>query len=171
MKKLHVTFLVFCFAFVLHAGAQKNDNKENCLATVGFFTNTVLIKNIRVYLYNGSDIVDSAKVNSNKDFGFVLDRNKRYTICINAPDFYQRLITINTDLPEHVNTIPLFIFEFEIELIPEIKGVDDYYMDFPIAIIEFDPKTETFGYRKKYTSMMQRESRKVQAQFRVRKSR
>lgn len=168
---MRVIFLIFCFAFVLHAGAQKNDNKENCLAVVGFFFNSVLIKNISVYLYEGANIVDSAKVNSNKDFGFVLDRNKQYSICIIARGYYQRLIAINTDLPDNINTIPLFIFEFEIELMREAKGVDDYYMDFPIAIIAFDPKTETFGYRKKYTTMMQKESRKVQAQFRVRKSR
>lgn len=169
MRNLRYISLVFCIVFFFNSFAQKGD-KENCLAIVGFFSNLTFVKNITVNLYDGSTIIDSAKANSNGDFGFMLNRNKQYSIRISAKNYYPRLIMINTALPEKVSATPLFIFEFEIGLLKEVKDVDDFYMDFPIAMIDYDTKIKAFGYRKKYTGAMQKESRKVEAQFKVRKS-
>lgn len=176
MKKI-IFFISFFYLFSFpDCGAQTKDdpkaaNKESCLALVGFFSNPIIIKNIKVELFDGPAVVDSAFIKSTGDFGFVLSRNKQYAVRISAPGYYSRLIMINTALADNINTTPLFIFEFEIELLRETKGVDDYYMDFPIALIAYDPKIEMFGYRKKYTANMQRESRKVENKFLVRKAR
>ena len=46
---------------------------------------------------------------------------------------------------------PFITFEFEVDLFKEKKNVDDYYLDFPVAIIKFNEATEVFEYDTKYT--------------------
>lgn len=169
MLKRLLVFITFALCFSVFATSPKCDG-EDCLAVVGFFDNAQIIKNITAYLYEGSVKIDSVVVTSTKDFGFVLKRNKNYSVQIVKEGFYQRMITIKTDLPADINATPLFVFEFEITLIPKKKGVDDFFMDFPIALIAYDAKAEKFMFSRKYTTQMQKELKKVETQFKVRKS-
>jgi len=175
--------LVVLLCFILTSGlAQKNSDlaqkkgkttkvdKDACLALVGYFTNSPLIKNVTVHLFMGSDLIDSVKTNSGKDFGFILKRNKRYSIHIVAPGYYSRLLTVNTDLDSTISTKPLFVFEFDLMLIKEMKGANDYYLDFPIASISYDLKIKKFTFSKRYTETMEKEVRKAQSDFKERKS-
>ena len=168
-KKLFLVF-VLCYFFNVCSNAKETPS-ENCLAIVGTFSNLVHIKDVFVYLYNDSVIIDSAKVNSTKDFGFMLECNKQYSLHILAGGYYSRLIKINTIVPANVNTSPVFIFEFEVELLKVTKGVDDFFMDFPIALISYEAKIEKFTFSKKYTDFIQKELKKIESQFKVRKSR
>lgn len=168
MKQLCIILALTCIFATPKAKAQEVDS-EACLAIVGYFYNTTVVRNITAYLFDGGVIVDSAKTISTKDFGFVLKRNKRYSLLIKAPGYYSRLIILNSSLPNDINSFPLFVFEFDIELLKVVKGQDDYYMDFPIALVEYDPKIEKFGYSKKYTLLMQKEMRKAEGQFRIHK--
>jgi len=175
-KRIFPLFILLLFIqsnlFAQTAGAKKKaprDTKDDCLAVIGFFNNTKYIKKITAYLYEGSTIIDSAIVNSMKDFGFILKKNKEYSIKIMSKGYYPRLISVNTKIPDDVSTVPIFVFEFEITLLPETKGVDDYFTDFPIALIDFNTKTEKFNYNKKYTENIQKELDKVEGQIRERK--
>ncbi len=118
----------------------------------------------------GSTLIDSAKTNSTKDFGFILKRNKRYSLHIASPGYYSRLLIVNTDLPDNVTSDPLFIFEFDLLFIKEMKGVDDFYLDFPIATISYDQKSKNFTFSRKYTESMQNEVRKAEIDFKIHKS-
>jgi len=175
VKKISICILFFCLLISFDSFSQKKavkrDTKDDCLAVIGFFYNKTLINKINVYLYEGLTIIDSIKTTSMKDFGFVLKKNKEYSIKIASKGYYPRLISINTTLSDDVNTLPVFIFEFDIELLPMMKGMDDYFTDFPIAKVEYDTKIEKFGYSKKYTASIQKELNKVQEQIKIRKSR
>ncbi len=175
MKKIAICLFILNSLFSLDSFAQKKkkqrDATDDCLAIIGFFYNQNQIRNINAYLYEGPNIIDSTKVNSMKDFGFILKKNKEYSLKIVAKGYYPRLISFDTRLPDDVSIVPVFVFEFDIILIPEIKGVDDYFTDFPIALVEFEPKTQKFNYNKKYTAKIQKELDKVKDQFKVRKSR
>jgi hypothetical protein len=189
VKKIYLLLPVFYFALICTTIAQTNaatpkkkapmtrnnidkvkGDKDDCLAMVGYFANPEIKKDIFVRLYDGSTVVDSASVNPLRDFGFILKRNKHYSVQISTPLYYNRFFTINTELSETVKTPPLFIFEFEITLIHEMKGVDDFFLDFPIASISYDRKIKKFSFNQKYTDSMQKEVKKAEGQFKIRKS-
>ena len=44
-----------------------------------------------------------------------------------------------------------FTFEFDVELFKVKKGADDYYLDFPVALIKFNDATQVFEFDSKYT--------------------
>lgn len=169
-----VVFLIVLFSqfgFAQKKTTTKRDTKDDCLIVVGFFYNKTHIKKITAYLYEGQNIVDSVKTNSMKDFGFILKKNKEYTVKVVSAGYYPRLISVNTALPDDVNTVPNFIFEFDITLMPIVKGADDFFTDFPIALVDFDHKIQKFTYNKQYTQKIQKELKKVENQFGERKSR
>ncbi len=139
-------------------------DKDACLAIVGYFDKLPAVKAVKVELFLGSELIDSVKTKTNRDFRFVLLRNKRYSLHITAPGYYSRFLTINTDLADNINTNPLFVFEFDLQLIQEMQGVDDFYLDFPIASISFDQKLKAFNFSKKYTEAMQKEVKKAETQ-------
>ena len=172
MKKASIYLFIFTFILSINTFAQKKKvekiDPNDCLATIGMFYNKVQIPKLFAYLYDGPTIVDSVKLNSNKEFGFILKKNKEYSIKIVAKGYYPRLISFNTKMPDDVSTSPLFLFEFDIILIPVVKGVDDYFTDFPIAIVDWDDKSQKFNYNKKYTATIQKELDKVIDQFKVR---
>lgn len=155
-----------------HAQITKNkkEDTEKCLVITGFFSNTALIKDVRVYLYANGVKIDSAITTSHKDWGFTLNRDKMYSVQIIRNGYYHRLVTINTALPEDVNPKPYFVFEFEIELMKEMKGVDDFFLDFPIAHVSYNKALEVFSFSQKYTAKIQQEVKKAQMQFKMRKS-
>jgi hypothetical protein len=175
-QTLLIVLLVVLLGSILATGfaqkkiPSKKVDKDACLALVGYFNNTSPIKNVTVHLFMSSDLIDSVKLNGKKDFGFVLKRNKRYTIHIIAPGYYSRLLTLNTDLSDNINSTPLFVFEFDMMLIKEMKGVDDFYLDFPIASIAYDPKIKKFSFSHRYTETMEKEVKKAESDFKVRKS-
>ncbi len=175
MNKMLALCIASCLVMTSVSFSQKKDkaiyiDKEACLALVGYINNTTIIKNITVHLYMGSNLVDSLKPKSSKDFGFILKRNQRYSLHIIAPGYYSRLLIINTDLPDNISTLPLFAFEFELMLLKEKKGMDDFYLDFPIASISYDAQVKKFTFSQKYTSFMEKEVSKAESDFKVRKS-
>ncbi|MCC6690730.1 MAG: hypothetical protein IT235_04285 [Bacteroidia bacterium] len=185
MKKTIVSFLIF-IALACVASAQnksgetpkktsgKNSvpktSKNDCLAMVGYFANPELKKSVRVKLYDGNKIIDSLSVNPLMDFGFVLKRNKKYSIQVSSPNYYNRFFLINTALSDSVSTPPLFVFEFEITLLRQMAGVDDFLLDFPIAKIAYIPSIGKFSFNEKYTNNMQKEIKRAEGEFKIRKS-
>jgi hypothetical protein len=175
MNKVSVLYALLCFNLITSGFAQKkssekaNIDKESCLALVGYFSNSITIKNITIHLFMGSVLIDSAKINSTRDFGFILKRNKRYSLHITTPGYYSRLIIVNSDLSDKVKTDPPFVFEFDILLIKEMPGSDDFYLDFPIASISYDQKIKKFNFSRKYTEYMEKEVSKAEAEFKIHK--
>ena len=118
-----------------------------------------------------SEKIDSSLINGNKDFAYVLKRNHKYCIQVVKEGYVTRYITIDTSLPYNVDVAPLFVFEFIMDLKRTIKGVDDYYFDFPIAQIAFDNKIEKFDYKRKYTTVLKSKMKQAENEFRLTKSR
>ena len=173
--KSYILLLVAFFAVNGLLNAQSTIAKQaaaegKCLALVGYFGNPALITGIKVYLYEGSTKIDSISTTSLKTFGFILARDKHYTLQIIKKGFYPRLIQVNSELSQEIDTCPLFIFEFETTLLPVIKGVDDFYADFPIAVISYDRKIKKFTYHKSYTDEMKDHIKKIENTFKMRHS-
>lgn len=113
------------------------------------------LEGTRVVLYQQNEkkaMIEITNVkNENRFFSFNLERNQDYTIEVSKPGYVSRKISISTHLPAEVKLSPVFYFEFEIDLFKEKIGMDDYYLDFPVALVSYDKKRDVFDIQHKYT--------------------
>ena len=177
IRILKFIYGIVCICCISATGANSNTlsvikkDTAHCLLIGGSFPSlTGKIKNIQVFLYLENDIVDSTNIDSSKDFSYPLEQNKHYCLKIIAGGYIIRYITIDTSLPYGVKSNPMFVFEFTMELKKEMKGVDDYYLDFPIAHINYNAKSDKFDYSHRYTAFMQGKVKKTENEFRLKKS-
>lgn len=98
-------------------------------------------------------------------FYFTLETNKYYTIEVSKPGYIKRLIAISTYLPTNISLKPIFEYSFEVELFKEKKGIDDYYLDFPIAIISFNKQKGVFDNNHRYTHNIKTKIKEEQEQY------
>jgi hypothetical protein len=106
--------------------------------------------NIRLYLDNNEMLrVDST---DERYAVFVLERDKNYTIEVSKEGRFTRRVSISTRMPEELETGPLFKYVMDIELPPSVDLADDFYMDFPIAIISYNEDRDRFEHSKAYSA-------------------
>jgi len=157
-KKLFLGIILISSACYANDPVKKKSLSSNeCISIIGIAVNekNEPIEGVEIKLYKENEELEWAEVTTvayhDHNFKFVLDVNQYYTIEISKPGYLKRLVAVSTNLPSNVSITPLFIFEFDIVLSKEKKGTDDYYHDFPIAIISYDLKSEVFENNNKYT--------------------
>ncbi len=114
------------------------------------------IDGVNAKLYKENEEMEMVEVTSvshhSHDFFFNLAKDSYYTIEISKPGYITRMISISTKLPSGVKADPIFEYEIELEMHKEKAGADDYYLDFPIALIDYDPAKDVFVSHGKYTA-------------------
>lgn len=150
--------LLFSQAIAGDSNRKRPGSSPDCLrvcakAMIGNEVQTGV--SIKLYCHN----TEIARIDSTEfeKVYFTLKRDEYYTIEISKAGYVPRLIGISTAVPRSVPLKPVFRFEFEVEMLKEMSAADDFYLDFPIALVSFDKKNECFGYSKKYTNQIKRE--------------
>lgn len=87
---------------------------------------------------------------SNRPIFITLKRNEVYTLVFHKAGYHDKMIMINTTLPDSVDTSMPFELSFEIEMHPNKSRLHPDYIDFPVAIYRFERKEEDFDYSKTY---------------------
>jgi hypothetical protein len=158
MKKI-----LAALAFVLFSSAAFSTNnngekrEEVCLEVTGLAVNhlNVPLDSVSVRLYKGSEEIDwmdlTAVPHHEHRFKYSFQTNEYYTIEVSRPGYISRRIAVSTELPEELELDPIFHFTFDVELIPESEKLNEFYTDFPIAIISYDKKTQVFNISQGYT--------------------
>lgn len=138
-------------------GKKDSTSTKTCLEVLGIAVdnNNKPINGATVTLYKENDELEWTEVTSvvyhEHSFSFKLDVNEYYTIEISRPGYVTRSVGISTKIPSDVSLKDMFHYEFEVELFSQQKGVDDYYMDFPVALISYDKKRDVFDNNYAYT--------------------
>lgn len=119
--------------------------------------NSLPIDGAVVKLYKENEELEWDEVTSiayhNHDFSFDLYANSYYTIEVSKPGYVSRSIVVLTTLPDEIlKDDEKFDFQFVVELFKEKKGVDDFYLDFPVALIKYNKKADQFEMNLKYTN-------------------
>lgn len=157
-------FLICNYAFGLSddkkkTAARGKHDPEVCLEVSGNLTpeiksagGTYVVK-----LIQDNKTVDQLMLNGKDKFKLNLKKDSWYTIRVEKEGFIPRLVSINTSLPPNAGKNKLYRFHFDIQLFSEAFShyfdADD--IDFPIALIAYDPVKEVFNYDKNYTSRIQ----------------
>jgi hypothetical protein len=158
--KLTVIVLLMCACFNFKSQAQTETNgaiDSICLKIQGLaMSKGQPIDGVNAKLYRENEEMEMVEITSvshhSHDFFFNLDKNSYYTIEVSKPGYITRMISISTKLPPGVKTEPVFEYQIELEMHKEKIGVDDYYLDFPIALIDYDPVKDVFVSHGKYTA-------------------
>lgn len=159
MKKVF-PFLLFCifFLFQKHLFCQNSYNDSLiCLEIRGIaMCNKIPLDGVNVKLFMENEEMEMTEITSVEHhehlFRFKLQKDSYYTIEISKPGYFTRMVSISTKLPKEVSLKPIFTFEFEVEMTVQQPVKDDYYLDFPIALIDYDAKRGAFVSHGKYTS-------------------
>ncbi|MES2515777.1 MAG: hypothetical protein V4580_16610 [Bacteroidota bacterium] len=138
---------------------NKTDTTETieCLKIIGLALdeNNHAIDGVDVRLFRQNDLIEQKEITSvehhDHNFTFTLESNEYYTVKISKPGFVERWIVFYTDFPSEKNMESLLYYEFEVVLMKE-KKMDDYYLDFPIALIHYNEKKDAFENNTMYTT-------------------
>lgn len=161
MKIPKLFFIVLSLLAGIDSIGQNNKTEENentiCLRLIGLATEKrIPLEGVIVKLYKENEELQWEEITSieyhEHSFSFDLNKNLYYTIEISKNGYVTRSIGISTQLPNSVKIDGIkFTFEFEVELFKEAKNSDDYYLDFPVALIKYNESNKVFEYDEKYT--------------------
>ena len=112
---------------------------------------------VTVRLYCGNNEVVTIDSTEFEKVFLTLKRDQYYTVELSKPGFTTRRVGISTAVPKSVLLKPIFRFEFEVEMMKEMKVQDDFFLDFPVALVSFNARNECFEHSKKYTSKIKKE--------------
>lgn len=138
---------------------RKADTSDSqvCLEVLGIAmdANNKPIDGVEVKLYKENDEQEWIQVTSvmyhEHSFIFKLEANEYYTIEVSKPGFVTRSVGISTVIPNGISLEQMFRYEFEVELFKEKKNMNDYYLDFPVALISYDAERDVFDNNNGYT--------------------
>lgn len=155
MKKQLILWVISFIAFIPVLTAQKD------VKIIGHLVNQndVKLKNACVYLYTGNTLVDSVITKKKGKFTFHLAKDNLYTVEMTANDYAPKKISINTYMPAGDKLYD--DFEFIMEMIPMVSGVDYSELDFPVALIEYSEKKHEMIFVSSYAKAMKIEQKKI----------
>jgi hypothetical protein len=171
INQLILSCLIFFNATSVFAVKHKEDvediNNPVCLHVSGIAVdkNAKPIDGVEVKLYKENDEMEWTEITSinyhEHSFSFKLSANEYYTIEISKPGYVTRSVGISTKIPAGLSLETIFQYEFEVELFTKKKNIDDYYLDFPVALISYDSKHDVFDHNYSYTSHIKSMIRKA----------
>jgi hypothetical protein len=128
-----------------------------CLHIRGKLSNPEKIGEFKVQLWDGCKPTDSVIVVKEMKFDFYLRRNAWYGLRIVKEGYVPSLVSINTSFPDDIEDLCEFSFVTTLVSEREADKLNRDALDFPIAILYFDPLTESFIHNKQYTSSIKSE--------------
>jgi hypothetical protein len=107
-----------------------------------------------ITLYEGNEVINTFKTPRNGRFQLLLHTDKYYTLEVTKQGYVQKRIAINTDMGNRRISVP--VYACDLDIIPDnlFRGIDIGDLDFPKAIVSFEPKTREFTHNEIYTSSM-----------------
>jgi hypothetical protein len=151
-------FLISCFKALSETSADPDTNA--CLEINGKITNAAEGSEAicLIELFNANTLVSWANLKEGKKtFKFNLKKNAVYTIRISKRGYISRLVGIDTKLAADKEDLYSFSFETKLIKTSELEKLNKEFLDFPIALIYFDPKKDCFVYDKEYTTRLKKE--------------
>lgn len=167
-KTLILVFLAPSFVYAFTSEVKDTVKSIECLKIVGLAIDekNIAIDGVEVRLFKKNDMMEQIEITSvehhNHNFTFTLEENEYYTVKVSKPGYVERWVVFYTDLPSKLCVKNLFIYEFEVILFKE-KKIDDYYLDFPIALIHFNEKKLCFENNNNYTIYIKSKIKEAEA--------
>lgn len=158
-NKIIKLFAIVIFISNFYTSAAQNIYNDSliCLEINGIaLSNKLPLDGVNVRLFMENEEMELTEITSiehhDHTFTLKLQKDSYYTIEVSKPGYITRIISVSTKLPKDVKIKPIFVFQFEVEMPKEKTVTDDYYLDFPIALIDYDVNKGVFVSHGKYTA-------------------
>ena len=111
-----------------------------------------------ITLYCQNQVVDSVRSNQGQ-FTFILQKDKYYTLKMSMADCFDKLLCIDTRNGQLRADGAIHHFSFETMLFTRknCPVAETDLLDFPIAILYYDPTCRRFSYDRSYTRQARKE--------------
>lgn len=158
--------LVLLLAIGAVAGFAQEPNSPYCLKVkVKPTIDSKPVKGVTVKLFKSDHEVTRIESTEASSVMLSLEKNAYYTIEIEEEGRLPRRVSFTTDLPDDVPLWPMFRYEMSVELPPMMNpGVDDFYLDFPIALVSYNEDRDAFEHSKEYTAHIKQQMQKMQVE-------
>ncbi|MGZ4035405.1 MAG: hypothetical protein ACXVPU_03780 [Bacteroidia bacterium] len=179
-NKLLITTIIFFSSLYTYGNshlkrAKTDSTKTDCLQIIGIALDekNEAINGAEVKLYKENEEMEWEEVTNvtyhDHNFSFRLEPNQYYTVEISKKGFISRSVAISTAIPKNIDLSIMFQFEFEVTLDKENLQMDDYYLDFPVALISYNSKTGVFENNNIYTRHIKSKIKEAQEQAEIKK--
>jgi len=167
--KVFFTLLVFLIVFSAAIKPALMPGKTSSLEIRGYvYQDDEKVDKAMVKLYQNNKIVQMAKTKKSK-FQFILFRGNQYMVEIDKVGFISERIQIST--MERTEFGGKYLYEFRVDLIKasKFKGVDISNLDFPTAIIKYNPDEGEYMHDEEYSKKVRADMRKLKLEAKSKK--
>ena len=110
---------------------------------------------LRVSIYKDNQLVTEMPPHKRGSFQLGLDLDSYYAIIVRKEGYRDKLININTNLPEGVERYEAYACNINLEPAERFAHSDPFYLDFPGALVRWDSEKEGFDHSNTYLADIQ----------------
>ncbi|MDF1671915.1 MAG: hypothetical protein P1U41_00280 [Vicingaceae bacterium] len=167
MRKVYsFALVIILFAILIGARAPYAPAKSSSLEIKGYvFKGDEKVSDALVSLYQNNQVVQKEIIKKSK-FQFILFSDMRYMVEISKEGCVTERIQISTK--EKTEYSGKYLYEFKVDLmdLKKFKGIDISDLDFPTALIKYDPKEGEYLHDLSYSQQVKDELKKLKAEAR-----
>lgn len=142
---------------VIHGFSQKRINKDPLVIKGAALLNDEKIRNYAISVYMDGNKIDSIFSKSKKSIYFYVSYHNVYTFLFQKDGCRDKIVIVNTNIPEGQKGMKDDIFEFEVEmsqsLIKDSKEIEDY----PVAVLKVNEADQVLEVSESYYKFTHRE--------------
>jgi hypothetical protein len=134
-----ITLLLVVSTMTLTLNAQIKNSKKSALELIG----SALLNNARtsdysISVYLDGRIIVSMYTKSKRTIKFYVDYNQVYTLLFQKQNCLDKIVIVNTQIPEGLKSMEDDSFDFEIEMSEVLSKKNKELDDYPIAVLYID---------------------------------
>jgi hypothetical protein len=110
---------------------------------------------ITVTLYKDNIQVTQLLPTEHSAFELALDLDSYYSIRISKPGFRDKLVFVDSHLPDGVQRFGDYVCEVHLEPMERFSHSDPFYLDFPSAVVRWDATKQDYDHSEEYLTDIQ----------------
>lgn len=155
MMKIHIHLLTLVVALAFPATSLFAQGDDNILPVdVSVTANGRPVGQFTVNLYRDNEQILQLQPNKFSAFKLGLEVGAHYSISVVKEGFHEKLISVNTDVPEEVAGWEPYLCELQLRSL-EDANVTPFYIDFPSALVRWYGRKRGFDHSEHYTQDIQ----------------
>ena len=149
----HITlYLLFLTSILVHNAQAQNKKKHSAPFDLNGVA-TVYGKpagNYELTLYYNGEIVETFYVTKASPVTFELESNRVYSLVYEKGAFPDKIVIINTEVPQDIKNIGSQVFHYEVELAPRASTQKKEMEDYPVAYVFYHTEEKKLVFSSKY---------------------
>ena len=122
---------------------------------VNVLSNGAAAEQFTVTLYKDNEEVTQLLPTAHSAFELALDLESYYSIRISKAGFRDKLVFVDSHLPEGVRRYADYVCEVHLEPLDRFSHSDHFYLDFPSAVVRWDDTKQSYDHSDQYLADIQ----------------